>query len=138
MFTNAEDLQGSKCTSCEILDDTSVYWISSLYFQHDNGSFNGAAPLGRGSTLKRQRLETTTEARATSGEKVPAEKVHCEDRAPFEVLGRVPVLSSRVVQIVGEYKWAVGISPRAQFPAALLRPCLRQSTAQQSTEERSR
>lgn len=29
----------SNCTSCEVAEDRSVYWSPSLYFRHDNGSY---------------------------------------------------------------------------------------------------
>ncbi|KAF2426326.1 WSC-domain-containing protein [Tothia fuscella] len=53
-----DDLQSSKCTSCEIAADKSAYWTPQLYYSHTNGSFekvpNGGAIvyyLGRGDDL---------------------------------------------------------------------------------------
>ncbi|RSL39253.1 hypothetical protein CEP53_014198 [Fusarium sp. AF-6] len=50
-----EDLQASRCSSCEVQDDKSAYWTPQLFFQHSNGSFqlvpNGGTVvyyLGRG------------------------------------------------------------------------------------------
>ncbi|KAF4470185.1 fungistatic metabolite [Fusarium albosuccineum] len=34
-----DDLQASRCTSCEIQDDKSAYWTPQLFYQHGNGSF---------------------------------------------------------------------------------------------------
>ncbi|KAH6893527.1 hypothetical protein B0T10DRAFT_592516 [Thelonectria olida] len=34
-----DNLQSSRCTSCEIQDDKSAYWTPQLYYQHSNGSF---------------------------------------------------------------------------------------------------
>lgn len=49
------DLAASKCTSCEVQDDKSIYWTPQLYYQHGNGTFqevpNGGHTiyyLGRG------------------------------------------------------------------------------------------
>ncbi|KAJ4324077.1 hypothetical protein N0V84_004043 [Fusarium piperis] len=50
-----DDLQASRCSSCEVQDDKSAYWTPQLFFQHSNGSFqlvpNGGTVvyyLGRG------------------------------------------------------------------------------------------
>ncbi|EEU38288.1 uncharacterized protein NECHADRAFT_34566, partial [Fusarium vanettenii 77-13-4] len=50
-----DDLQASRCSSCEVQDDKSAYWTPQLFYQHSNGSFqlvpNGGTVvyyLGRG------------------------------------------------------------------------------------------
>ncbi|KAF4975873.1 hypothetical protein FZEAL_7396 [Fusarium zealandicum] len=50
-----DDLQASRCTSCEVQTDKSAYWTPQLFYQHGNGSFemvpNGGTViyyLGRG------------------------------------------------------------------------------------------
>ncbi|KIX09062.1 uncharacterized protein Z518_00140 [Rhinocladiella mackenziei CBS 650.93] len=45
-----DDLLGSKCTSCSILQDHSVYWAPRMYFQHANGTFE-MVPTSGGMTV---------------------------------------------------------------------------------------
>jgi hypothetical protein len=44
--STAKDLINSKCTSCAIDKDFSVYWTPPLYFQHANGSFEKVPQRG--------------------------------------------------------------------------------------------
>jgi len=37
--TTFSDLRNSQCTTCQVKDDKSAYWIPNLYFQYSNGSF---------------------------------------------------------------------------------------------------
>lgn len=57
-----DDLQASRCTSCEIQDDKSAYWTPQLYYEHANGTFEEVPSgghtiyyLGRGD--KRDQIE---------------------------------------------------------------------------------
>jgi Domain of unknown function (DUF1996) len=42
----ADDILASKCTSCAIDKDNSVYWTPTLYFQHSNGTFQKVVQVG--------------------------------------------------------------------------------------------
>lgn len=66
MFINAEDLQASNCTSCQIVEDKSTYWTPALYFQHDNGSFELVQTTG-GMTVYVHSVRNTIKNRANIG-----------------------------------------------------------------------
>ena len=36
--SKADDLLGSKCTSCGVAQDLSAYWAPAMYFVHDDGT----------------------------------------------------------------------------------------------------
>ncbi|QDS68580.1 hypothetical protein FKW77_000587 [Venturia effusa] len=46
MSTSFEDLRASSCSSCQVPEDKSAYWVPSLHFYHDDGTFEAVPQIG--------------------------------------------------------------------------------------------
>lgn len=44
--SSSADLRASKCTSCSVREDLSVYWTPELYIQYSNGTFKSVQQSG--------------------------------------------------------------------------------------------
>lgn len=44
--STGEDLRKGDCTSCAAKEDMSAYWTPSVFFQHENGTFQSTQQVG--------------------------------------------------------------------------------------------
>lgn len=58
------DTQESTCASCTVIGDNSNYWVPSLYFRHQDGSFESVDQLGGGLIYYLQRAPKGVEMKA--------------------------------------------------------------------------